>query len=74
MGLNFWGGGGTPIFSYMVGSGHFGGFKFLNFNILGVFRQMNIFGGKILWIFFRGHHKIGLYLGVTSMHFNRVFS
>ena len=24
---------------------------------------------KILWIFFRGHHKIGLYLGVISMHF-----
>ena len=27
---------------------------------------------KILWIFFGGHHKIGLYLGVISMHF-RVF-
>ena len=24
---------------------------------------------KILWIFFGGHHKIGLYLGVISMHF-----
>ena len=23
---------------------------------------------KILWIFFEGHHKIGLYLGVISMH------
>ena len=35
---------------------------------------MNIFGGmKILWIFFGGHHKIGLCLGVISMHFN-VFS
>ena len=34
---------------------------------------MNIFGGmKILWIFFRGHYKIGLYLGVISMHL-RVF-
>ena len=34
---------------------------------------MNIFGGMtILWIFFWGHHKIGLYLGVISMHF-RVF-
>ena len=34
---------------------------------------MNIFWGmKILWIFFRGHHKIGLYLGVISMYF-RVF-
>ena len=29
---------------------------------------MNILWGmKILWIFFGGHHKIGLYLGVTSM-------
>ena len=27
---------------------------------------------KILWIFLGGHHKIGLYLGVISMHF-RVF-
>ena len=35
---------------------------------------MNIFGGmKILSIFFGGHHKIGLYLGVISMYF-RVFS
>ena len=32
--------------------------------------QKNIFGGmKILWIFFWGHHKIGLYLGVITMHF-----
>ena len=31
------------------------------------------FGMKILWIFFGGHHKIGLYLVVISMHF-RVFS
>ena len=31
---------------------------------------MNIFGGmKILWIFFWGQHKIGLYLGVISMQF-----
>ena len=28
---------------------------------------------KILWIFFGGNHKIGLYLGVISMHF-MVFS
>ena len=35
---------------------------------------MNIFGGmNILWIIFWGHHKIGLYLGVISMHF-RTFS
>ena len=26
-------------------------------------RKMNIFGGmKIFWIFFGGHHKIGLYI------------
>ena len=35
---------------------------------------MNIFRDmKILWIFFGGLHKIGLYLGVFYMHF-RVFS
>ena len=27
----------------------------------------------MLWIFLGGHHKIGLYLGVISMHF-RVLS
>ena len=49
-------------------------FNILNFNIFGVFRKINIFWGmKILWIFFGGHHKIGLYLCVISMHF-RVFS
>ena len=40
----------------------------------GGLRKINVFWGiKILWIFFRGHHKIGLYLVVISMHF-RVFS
>ena len=35
---------------------------------------MNIFLGlNILWIFFLGHPKIGLVLGVISMYF-RVFS
>ena len=35
---------------------------------------MNIFlGMNILWIFFSGHPKIGLVLGVISMYF-RVFS
>ena len=30
---------------------------------------MNIFANmKILWIFFGGHHKIGQYLVVISMH------
>ena len=50
------------------------GFKILNFNIFGVIRQMSIFGGKkILWIFFGGYPKIGLYLRVVFMHF-RVFA
>ena len=41
---------------------------------MGVFRKINIFWGmKIKWIFFGGHHKIGLYLEVISMHF-KVFS
>ena len=35
-----------------------------------VFRKMNIFGGmKKLLIFFGGHHKAGLFLGVISIHF-----
>ena len=43
------------------------------FDIFGGFRKMNILlGMKILWMFFGGHHKIGLSLGVISMHF-RVF-
>ena len=33
----------------------------------------NFLGIKILWIFFGGHHKIGLYLGVISMHFRVIF-
>ena len=35
---------------------------------------MHFFGRKkILWVFFRGHHKIGLYLGVISMHLGSFF-
>ena len=46
-------------------------FEFL---IFGVFSKINIFWDmKILLIFSKGHHKIGLYLGIISMHF-RVFS
>ena len=37
-------------------------------------RKMNIFWGmKILWIFYLGLCKIGLYFGAISMYF-RVFS
>ena len=55
------GGGGVLLYFHTyVGSGHFGGFKILNFIIFGVFRKMNIFGGyedfaDIFW----GHHIIG---------------
>ena len=67
--VDFTPGGGTLILSY-VGLGRFG-FKILNFNIFGGFQKNKYFlGMKILWIFFRGHHKIGLYLGVISMHFS----
>ena len=70
------GGGGTLVFSYIRRLGSFFGLKTLNFNIfLGFSEKLIIYfwGMKILWIFFGGHHKIGLYLGVISMHF-RVFS
>ena len=46
----------------------FGGLKILHFNIF--FQKTEYFGGmKILWIYFGGHDKIGLYLEVISMHF-----
>ena len=50
---------GTLIFSYIyVGLDHFWGFKILNFNMFGGFRNIIIFGGmKILWIY---HYKTGL--------------
>ena len=64
------GGGGTLIFSCIRRLGSFFLVKILNFNIFWVFRKIDIFlGVKILWIFFWGHHKIRLYLGVISMHF-----
>ena len=60
---------GVLSFHTYVGSGHFFGFKILNFNILGGFQKNEYFWSmKILYIFW-GHHKIGLYLGVISMHF-----
>ena len=46
------GGRGIPIFSYIRRLRPFFGFNILNFNIFGVFRKMNIFGGmKFVWIF-----------------------
>ena len=69
------GGGGTLIFSYVRRLGlSFWGSIFGISMYLGVFRKMNILlGMNLLWMIFWGHHKIGLYLGVISMHF-RVFS
>ena len=47
-----------------------GGFKVLNFNIFwGIQKNEYVLGLKILWIFFGAHRKIGLNLGVISMHF-----
>ena len=57
-----------------IGSFFVWGVKNLNFNILGFFSENEYFlGYEDLWIFFGEHHKIGLYLGVISMHF-MVFS
>ena len=47
-------------FHTYVGPGYFFGFKISNFNIFA--------GMKILWIFFGGNHKFGLYLEDISMH------
>ena len=69
------GGGGTLIFSYVRRLGLIFWVQYFEFQCFwGVFRKMNILlGMNLLWMFFWGHHKIGLYLGVISMHF-RVFS
>ena len=46
------------IFSY-VGSGHFSGFKILNFDILGDFQKNEYFGGYEDFVdIFWGHHKL----------------
>ena len=68
------GGGGTLIFSYIRRLWSFLGLKILHFNIFFGFQIVNTFWGmEILWIFFGGHHKIGLYLGFISMHFSVFF-
>ena len=69
------GGGGTQIILYILRFGSFFGVQNLNFNIFGGFqKKMNIFWGYEDFVYiFGGYHKIGLYLGVISMHF-RVFS
>ena len=62
--------GGTLIFSYIRRLGSL--FWVHNFEFQyfwGVFRKINMFWGmKILWIFYEGHHRIGLYLAIISMH------
>ena len=59
------GGGGTLIFSYIRRLRLFFGVQDSEFQyFFGFSEKMNIFGGmKISWIFFGGHHKIGLILG-----------
>ena len=53
------GGGGTLIFSYIRRLGTFFFGSNLNFSIfLGFQKKIFFFGVKILWIVFRGHHKI----------------
>ena len=61
------GGGGNLIFSYIHRLRSFFGVQ-----IFGVFRKNNIFWVWRFCGYFWGHHKIGLYLRVISMHF-RVF-
>ena len=67
------GGGGTLIFFYMRRLGLFFGVQNFESQFFGGFQKNIFWGMKILWIFWGSHHKIGLYLGVISMHF-RVFS
>ena len=59
------GGGGTLILSHIRRLKLFFGVQNSEFQYFWVFRKMNIFLDtmKILWIFFGGHHKIGLVLG-----------
>ena len=68
------GGGGTLIFSYIRRLGPF--FLVQNFEFqyfLGFQKNKYFFGSDDFVDIFYGHRKIGLYLGVISMHF-RVFS
>ena len=63
-------------FSYVrrIGSFFVGGGQKFEFQHFGGFSENEYFlGYEDLWIFFGEHLKIGLYLGVISMHF-RVFS
>ena len=66
--------GGTLIFSYFHRLGSFfGGQNFVFKYFWGFSEKEYLWGMKILWISFWGHHKIGLYLGGHFYAF-RVFS
>ena len=70
----FFGGGGRGQIMNFIIIIFYSFFFFFFFGGGGGVRKTNILlGMKILWIFLGGHHKIGLYKGVVSMHF-RVFS
>ena len=61
-------------FRTYVGSGYLFWVQNFEFQFLGGFQKNeNSLGMKILCMLLWGHHKIGLYLEVISMHF-RVFS
>ena len=66
--------GGTLIFSYIRRLGPF--FLVQNFEFryfMGFQKNKYFWGMRILWIFFWGLHKIGIYLEVISMHFKSFF-
>ena len=60
--------GGTLIFSYIRRLGSFFLVQNFEFHYFFDFQKNEYFlGMNILWIFLRGHHKIGLYLRVISI-------
>ena len=60
------GGGGTLIFSYIRRLRSYLRGQNFDFQYFLGFSEKYIFlGVMILWIFFGGHHKIGLYLGLS---------
>ena len=66
-------GGYSDIFIHTLAKVIFLGSKFYYFWGLKKNKMNTFWGMKILWIFLGGHHTIGLYLCVISVHF-RVFS
>ena len=68
------GGGVLLYFHTYVGSGHFLGFKILNFNIFGGFQKNKYFlGYEDLVDIFGGHHRIGLYSEVIYVQYKVFF-